>query len=304
MRWIWYLSNRMPSRRQRRRQFVQLIASAMLATTAAAAPSLRQVIVEFRIEPGSTLDQEPLRAAATTAAAEEAVAQLAREKFLFLEWLPSGRGAAPDSPRLVLQLADGPAGACDPPAVRARFSARRGETAAWNYRDLEFSPLCDLGAPEMTSVQLVAKVAELTAVVIQDADKMKALEEQFLSEIVLSKALSPDPVARKLYLPIKGLKAKTESEIEVRFRNQLADRLVAHPGDIEGGRTQLLLERFACAGIDSGPALNALPIAWHPRLQELLETCREPWVYMKVYKPSPLESEAGVVTTLEEGGNP
>lgn len=298
--WTWCLSNPSGSAERSRRRLRRLVAGLLLVATPVAAESLRQVVVEFRIEPGSTLDQPRLRAPAVTAAAEEAAARVAGEKFLFLEWIPSAQAAAPGAPRWVLLLSDGPSGACDPPSVRARFQAKRGDVVAWSSKELEFSALCDPAAPEMTTTELVAKVSELATGVTEGTDDMKALEERFLSEIVLSKELAPDLQARRLYLPIKGLKAKADSEIEVRFENRIDSRLIAHPGGVEAGRTQLLVDRFACAGIDSGgPTL--LPLAWHPRLQELLDNCHEPWVYMRLYKPNPSEGEVkgGVVTTFE-----
>ncbi len=301
----WCSSNPPRTSERPRRRFAPLVAAALLVALPATAQPLRQVLVELRIEPGSTLDQTRLTTPEVVAAVETELARIAHASFLYLDWTPAAPDAVADAPRWVLLLADGPSGACDPPSVRARFRAERGGIVAWTYPELELSALCDLAAPEMTATELVAKVAELAHRVAEDADAMRALEERFLSEIVVSKSLAPDAALQKLYLPLKGLKAKAESEIEVRFQNRLDRRLVAHPGDIEGERTQLLLESFACAGIVSGaPAVNALPLAWHPRLQELLDTCREPFVYMKIYKPNPLEVEAGIVTTLEEGGTP
>lgn len=280
-----------------------LVAAALLAATGAAAQPLRQVVVELRIEPGSTLRH--LRTPEVAAAVEKELARIAKEKFLYLDWVPSAEAAAPAAPRWVLQVADGPRGACDPPAVRASFRAERGGVVAWSYPDLELTGVCDIAASEMTINEFTAKVSALATGVAADPQAMRDLEARFLSEIVVAKSLTPDPAAQKLYLPLKGLKAKAESEIEVRFKNRLDSRLLAHPGDIEGERTQLLLVQFACAGINSGaPAASALPIAWHPRLPELLAACPDPFVYMKLYKPNPLEVVRGVVTTLGDGGMP
>lgn len=303
--WNWYSSNPRPISERTCARLASLVATALVATAPAIAQPLRQVLVEFRIESGSTLDQARLRSPEAIAAVESRLARLARQQFLFLEWLPAGENPEPDAPRWVLLLADGPSGACDPPSVRARFSAERGGLEAWSYPEMELTALCDLAAPELTLEQLVTRISTLADLVFRDADAMRTLESQFLSEIVVSKSLAPDAAAQKLYLPLKGLKAKAESEIEVRFENRRDNRLFAHPGDIDGDRTQLLLESFVCAGIASGtPAANALPLPWHPRLPEVLDTCHDPWVYMKVYKPNPLEVEAGIVTTLDDGGMP
>lgn len=285
----------------------------MLVTTAVAswillAPSLlvaqpdRQVVVNFQIASGSTLDQPRLTSLQVRSEVEAVLANIVRQKFLFLDWTPLTSGADAASPYWSLRLEDGPSGACDPPAVRAHFTAGRGNVVAWQYRALEFSEVCDITVPEMTSVDLVAKVQSLAAQVLGDAEAMRELEGQFLSEIVVSKALTSDPDSQQLFLPLKGLKAKTESEIEVRFENRLDRRLVAHPANVQGDRTQLLIKSFACGSINSGaPQTSALPIAWHPLLPELLEACREPFVYMKLYKPNPLEVEAGVVTSFDDG---
>ncbi|MBZ0115259.1 MAG: hypothetical protein K8J08_22585 [Thermoanaerobaculia bacterium] len=273
-----------------------------LAPGSAFAQPERQVVVGFQIAPGSTLDQPRLTSLQVRSEVEAVLAQIVQQKFLFLEWVPRTGGDDLTAPYWSLLLDDGPSGACDPPAVRAHFTAGRGATVAWTYRALEFSEVCDIAAPEITSTELVTKASALASQVLGDAVAMSELESQFLSEIVVSKMLTSDPESQQLFLPLKGLKAKTESEIEVRFENRLDRRLVAHPANVQGDRTQLLIESFACAGITSGaPLANALPIAWHPRLSELLETCREPWVYMKRYKPNPLEVESGVVTSFDDG---
>jgi hypothetical protein len=292
---------------QARRRILPLVATAVvgwlaLGPAGVEAQPERQVLVDFQIAPGSTLDQPRLTTAQVRAEVESAIARLAHQKFLYLDWVPGSGGDPGSAPRWSLRLEDGPSGACDPPAIRATFTAKRGAVVAWSYRALEFSEVCDIAVPEITSNDLVAKVGGLATQVLGDADAMRDLESRFLSEIVVSKSLTSDPQSQQLFLPLKGLKAKTESEIEVRFENRLDRRLVAHPANVQGDRTQLLIESFACAGIDSGaPLANALPVAWHPRLPELLETCPEPWVYMRLYKPNPLEVDSGVVTSFDDG---
>ncbi|HVS14348.1 MAG TPA: hypothetical protein VMV46_10505 [Thermoanaerobaculia bacterium] len=262
------------------------------------------MVVGFEIEPRSTLDQQRLRDA--TAQVEQVIADLAKAKFLFLDWIPASRANPPGAPRLELRLVDGPRGACDPPAVRASFRAQKDGVEAWSYpAELELSELCDLGAPEMTAVELVDRVRKLTHHVMADVAAMEQLSAKFLSEIVLARELAPDFEIQKLYLPLKGLKAKPESEIEVRFANRSSRILSVYPGDVEGDRTQLFIGKFNCDDQIVSAADDAVPRrGWHPRLQELLALCREPFVYMKLYKPNPLEVDAGVVTELDEGGTP
>lgn len=257
----------------------------------------------FEIESGSTLDQPRLRDVA--AQIEQVIARLAKAKFLYLDWVPSSTSDPPGAPRLVLELVDGPRGACDPPAVRAKFRAEKGDAEAWSYPELEVTELCDLGAPELTGAQLIARVEQLTQHVLDDASKMKQLEDDFLSGVVIATELTPDFTIKKLYLPLGGLKAKPESRIEVRFANRDDRVLFAHPGNVEGGRTQLFIGSFRCEDqVDSGAAAAVPRQAWHPLLQQMLELCREPFVYMIEYRPDPLEVELGVVTDFDDGGTP
>jgi len=319
--WTWYSSNPRANSGRLRVRWGATAAAALLAVAPGAAQPLRQVRVEFRIDPGSTLDQPRLTAPAVVDAIESELARLAHEKFLYLDWVPAAGDADPLVPRWAVRLADGPKGACNPPSVRARFragwgavaaadfpSSDRGDIEAWSYPEQEFSTPCDLALSEMTTAQLADKVTALAELVLGDADAMQALEERFLSEIVVAKKIFRDSGgAQKLFLPVRGLMAKTESEIEVRFENGRANRLLGHPGDIEGTNTQLLIESFVCSGIVSDtPPVDALPRPWHPLLQEVLDTCRDPWIYMKVYKPDPKEGqvERGIVTTLDNGGMP
>ncbi len=306
--WTWYSSNPRVSFKPVRLHAAILALAALFLAGPAGAQPLRQVLVELRIEAGSTLDLSRLTAPDVVQAAEQELAQLARQKFLYLDWVPHSGNAVPGAPVWLLQISDrqntdGPDRGCDPPQVLAIFQAKRGNDIAWRYPELEFSALCDPFAAGMTAAEFVARVRELASHVVEDADAMQNLEDRFLSNIVLSKALSPDSVAQKLYLPLRGLKAQVDSEIEVRFQNKIANRLMAHPGDVDGNGTQLLLESFRCGDPISFaiPSPNALPQAWHPLLPALLSNCLDPWVYMKIYKPNPLEVDAGVVTEFDEG---
>lgn len=304
--WNWYSST--APRNAERHPFAVTVGVILIAAVVGSAPAeaMRQVVVEFRIAPNSTFDQPRFRAPEVITQVESELARAMQEKFQYLEWIVSSPTVAADSPRWTLRLDDGPAGACDPPAVRATFQARGTDGGGWEYAGIEFTAICDIAAPETTVVQLVTRVGEILATVFRDVTKMDELARQFLSRIAVARALSPDAAARKLYLPLKGLGANRDSEIEVRFADQLNQILVAHPAETEGDRTLLLVERGRCGALISF-ALGAdmLPDYWHPQLQAFLDACSgEPWVYMTRYVSSGVEVNRGVVTALDEGGQP
>lgn len=281
-----------------RHRAVLTLLALLLTATPSVAEDLRLVLVEVQIQAGSTLDQGRLNNPAVRTAAETEIAKIAHEAWLYLDWQPASQVQASDAPRLVLELTDGPRGACDPPAVRARFVASLGDVRAWTSRELDFSELCDLAAPEMSTEALVERARQIASAVFADADAMKVLEERFLSDLVISKSLEPDLGEELLYLPLPALKAKPESLIEVRFDNAVVNRLQARPADATARGTVLLILTFSCQG-KALPPLPA-PATWHPLMGPLLEQCPNPWVYMKEYRPQPTQTEHGLVASLDD----
>jgi len=282
------------------------LAAIVLAAGAlpAAGQPQRQVVTELRIAPGSTHDRPQLTAPEVRAAAEQRMAEIGGKEFLFLEWLPAARATGSDAPRFTLSLADGPQGDCDPPRGLATFSARRQAAADWTSREIELSALCDLAALEWSAEEFLARVAAVTETLLRDPEVVRQLQAEFFSKLVLATELAPDLAARKLYLPFKGLRASRESEIEVRFQNRADQLLLAYPGDVEQGRTQLLVGSFLCGDIQVDATIAAgLHPPWHPRLPELLAACRDPFVYMRRYAPNRVEIDlaSGIETDFGEG---
>lgn len=262
------------------------------------------MIVELTIAPGSTLDLPHLNRSDVRAKAEAGIAELMHERFLFLAWLPSVGASDPQGPRLRLTLADRSVGACEPPEVFALFEAGVGDRKAWHSEELEFSAVCDLSAFEMSVERFLERVIAQTRTVLDDPEATAGLQRSFLAEIALAHELAPDFAGQKLFLPVAGLKAQPESELVVRWRED-RPQMVAHPGGSVNGRTQLLITAIDCGGVRVDPPPDgALPFAWHPGLVQLFASsdCSEPSVYMRVYKPRPLEIESQIVTRLDDEG--
>lgn len=301
---MWNSCSSNPLRRPEPGRRAAALAVALLACGAlpACGEPVRRVITELRIAPGSTLDQPQLTAAEVRAAIEERLARSAGEKYPFLDWIPAARAAGAGGPRFVLQVADGKIGDCEPPAVRAFFAAELGGVVAWRSRETELLGICDIAAPGMSAGEFEARVAKAIEQLVGDVAALGELETRFLSQVVLATALTADPAAQTLYLPLKGLRARVDSELEVRFENRVDQRLIAHPGTVAGGRTELLIGPFICGEIEWSSA--GLPRRWPPRLPELLAACRDPFVYMKTYLPNPVEIDvdSNLATEFDEEG--
>jgi hypothetical protein len=263
--------------------------------------------VDVRIESPTLRAQPALGAAEVALALAGRLRAVADRKFGYLSWVVLDAAASQDLPRVVLRIFDGPEPACGTPAVRFRISAEMGGQEAWRRLESDLSEPCDLGVIEMSPAVLVDRIMRVVEASFEEPQTFSEIQGQLLSKVAIAASLEPNPGAQELYLPIRGLKAGEGSELVARFGNRNDRFLSMFPVATLGERTLVHLGRFSCDSIEW--ATEGAPAKWPARLPELLASCTDPKIYMRVYKSDPLADRVvdDIRTDLgddEEGGEP
>lgn len=304
------------SRTKRRWLFVRAMAvllAVVPGTAGAQAPG--SALVEIRI-PSPTINGLGALAIETARNRSEiALAEIAGAKFPYLQFVPHHTAPGAPGARLVLELRD-VVRAADP-ACRPRRVVAVPIVVPHGVEipgtEVDFSEVCNTTLRNLTDDGFVEKMQAIFRAMLAPGATYELIEESLTFEVPLAKQLVRDDAASRLFLPVTNLRARKDSQIEVRFDGDANRYLLVHPFTPESKGTLVKVKDFACNDLAPESAIpGQFGDFWHPGLPRLLATCGEPLAFMKHYEGmTPAEaalssppaspasgSQPGIVTVL------